>query len=86
MIVYAYSDIFARYLLGDEKNKDLLLSFINAVNEDYHLPLLKEVVIKNLGEKFKNLEGVAGGAILGNGRIALILDIHGIVRENVVTT
>jgi two-component system chemotaxis sensor kinase CheA len=44
----------------------------------------QEVVIKNLGEKFKDLEGIAGGAILGNGRIALILDIHGIVRENVV--
>ncbi len=40
----------------------------------------QEVVIKNLGEKLNNLEGIAGGAILGNGRIALILDIHGIVR------
>jgi uncharacterized alpha/beta hydrolase family protein len=47
MIVYAYTDIFARYLLGDEKNSDLLLYFINSVNEDNNLPLLKRVTIKN---------------------------------------
>lgn len=46
-VVHAYSDIFVRYLLGDENNKDLLLSFINAVNEDYDLPLLSSVTIKN---------------------------------------
>jgi len=47
MSVYAYSDIFIRYLLGDERNSDLLLSFINSVHEDYSLPLLKSVIIKN---------------------------------------
>jgi len=47
MIVFAYSDIFVRYLLGDVKNTDLLLSFINAVNEDYCLPPLKSIMIKN---------------------------------------
>ena len=40
--VLAYSDIFARFLLGDEKNKDILLSFINAVNEDYDFNLIKK--------------------------------------------
>ena len=45
--IYAYSDIFVRYLLGDERNTDLLLSFINAVNADYDLPLLRSVTIKN---------------------------------------
>lgn len=38
----------------------------------------QEVVIKNLGEKLKNLQGVAGGAILGDGQISLILDVNGI--------
>jgi predicted transposase/invertase (TIGR01784 family) len=42
-----YSDMFVRFLLGDERNKDLLLSFINAVNEDSHLPHIIEVTIKN---------------------------------------
>jgi len=38
----------------------------------------QEVVIKNLGEMFKHVPGVAGGAILGDGRIGLILDMDGL--------
>jgi len=38
----------------------------------------QEVVIKNLGEKLKTVKGVAGGAILGDGKISLILDVNGI--------
>jgi two-component system chemotaxis sensor kinase CheA len=40
----------------------------------------QEVVIKSLGETFASVRGVAGGAILGDGRIGLILDAHGIVE------
>jgi two-component system chemotaxis sensor kinase CheA len=39
----------------------------------------QEVVIKSLGEAFGQMSGVAGGAILGDGRVGLILDAHGIV-------
>ncbi len=39
----------------------------------------QEVVIKSLGETFSHVRGVAGGAILGDGRIGLILDAGGIV-------
>ncbi|HUL59191.1 MAG TPA: chemotaxis protein CheA [Anaeromyxobacteraceae bacterium] len=38
-------------------------------------------VIKPLGTLFKGIPGVAGSSILGNGRVALILDIAGILRE-----
>jgi two-component system chemotaxis sensor kinase CheA len=38
----------------------------------------QEVVIKNLGEKLKNVKGVAGATIMGDGRVGLILDVHGI--------
>jgi two-component system chemotaxis sensor kinase CheA len=38
----------------------------------------QEVVVKSLGETFADVTGVAGGAILGDGRIGLILDAHGI--------
>lgn len=34
----------------------------------------QEVVIKNLGNAMRNIPGIAGGAILGDGTIALILD------------
>jgi len=35
----------------------------------------QEVVIKSLGEKFKQLKEIAGCSILGNGQVALILDV-----------
>jgi two-component system chemotaxis sensor kinase CheA len=37
-----------------------------------------EVVIKNLGEGIGKVRGVSGGAILGDGRIGLILDTEGL--------
>jgi len=37
-----------------------------------------EVVIKSLGASLKNVKGIAGGAIMGDGRVGLILDIAGI--------
>jgi two-component system chemotaxis sensor kinase CheA len=40
----------------------------------------QEVVIKSLGETLKDIPGVAGGAILGDGRVGLILDLEGIFR------
>ncbi|HRJ21398.1 MAG TPA: chemotaxis protein CheA [Bryobacteraceae bacterium] len=35
----------------------------------------QEVVIKSLGETFRRVRGIAGGAILGDGRVGLILDM-----------
>jgi len=35
----------------------------------------QEVVIKSLGEPFRDIPGVSGGAILGDGRIGLIVDV-----------
>ena len=40
----------------------------------------QQVVIKSLGKTFDNLDGVSGGAIMGDGRVALILDTSGLVR------
>ncbi len=44
-----------------------------------------EFVIKSLGETFKGVKGVAGGAILGDGRVGLIIDMPGLfdVAENI---
>ncbi len=39
----------------------------------------QEVVIKSLGETLKDIPGIAGGAILGDGRVGLILDLERIV-------
>ncbi len=38
----------------------------------------EEVVIKNMGAMMKDIPGIAGGAIMGDGRVGLILDMAGI--------
>jgi len=40
----------------------------------------QQVVIKSLEANFKQLEGVSGATILGDGQVALILDIPGLVQ------
>ena len=44
----------------------------------------QEVVIKSLGEGLKNIPGVAGGAILGDGRVGLILDLDGVYGDRTI--
>ncbi len=39
----------------------------------------QQVVIKSLENNFQKIEGVAGATILGDGRVALILDVPGLV-------
>jgi len=61
-------------------------------HEKYQMCLLldellgkEEVVIKSLGENLKHIRGLAGGAIMGDGRVGLILDVAGlfeIARED----
>ncbi len=45
----------------------------------------QQVVIKSLGQMFDGMPGVAGCAILGDGRISLILDIEGLLRVSQAT-
>jgi len=40
----------------------------------------QEVVIKSLGSTFREVRGVAGGAILGDGRVGLILDLPTLIK------
>lgn len=39
----------------------------------------QEVVIKSLGSYMKSIQGVAGGTILGDGKVGLILDLAGLI-------
>jgi len=41
----------------------------------------QQVVIKTLGQGIQKSRGVSGGAILGDGKVALILDIDGVVTQ-----
>ena len=41
----------------------------------------QQVVIKTLGETMQNIPGIAGGAIMPNGRVGLILDVGGLIKH-----
>ncbi|MHC4974974.1 MAG: Hpt domain-containing protein [Planctomycetota bacterium] len=41
----------------------------------------QQVVIKSLGHGIKSIRGVSGGAILGDGKVAPIVDVAGLVSE-----
>lgn len=40
----------------------------------------QQVVIKSLGDLFQTVQGLSGGAILGDGRVCLIVDVEGLAR------
>ena len=40
----------------------------------------RQVVIKNLEDNYREVEGISGATIMGDGRIALILDLAGLLR------
>jgi two-component system chemotaxis sensor kinase CheA len=40
----------------------------------------QQVVIKSLGQGMAKVAGVSGGAILGDGRVGLILDATGLLQ------
>ena len=42
----------------------------------------QQFVVKNLETNYRKVDGVSGATILGDGRVALILDISTIVRQN----
>jgi two-component system chemotaxis sensor kinase CheA len=41
----------------------------------------QQVVVKNIENNYRRISGVSGATILGDGRVALIVDIGGLVRS-----
>ncbi|MDO8360014.1 MAG: chemotaxis protein CheW, partial [Devosia sp.] len=41
----------------------------------------QQVVIKSLEENFESIDGIAGGTILGDGNVALIVDVQGLKAQ-----
>ena len=41
----------------------------------------QQVVIKSLEENYKSIQGISGATILGDGRVALIIDVVGFIRS-----
>ena len=40
----------------------------------------QQIVIKGLGRALQNVPGIAGGAVMPDGRVGLILDVQGILE------
>ena len=40
----------------------------------------EDVVVKSLAENYQNVEGISGACVLGNGRVALILDPAAVIE------
>jgi two-component system chemotaxis sensor kinase CheA len=75
---------FAVETKGDDASVGLLI-IAESRGSDFALAVdtvlgKQEVVIKSLGDAIKDVPGVAGGAILGDGRVGLILDVDGVYR------
>ena len=41
----------------------------------------EDVVIKSLAENYRNVDGIAGASILGDGRVSLILDVGALINK-----
>ena len=46
-----------------------------------HIIGKQQIVIKTLGNMYRNVEGLSGATILGDGTVALILDVQRLVNK-----
>ena len=46
-----------------------------------HINDTEEIVVKPLGKQLKGLSAFAGATIMGDGRVALILDVLGLAQR-----
>ncbi len=58
-------------IIGSEES-ELALSVDDLLGEE-------DIVIKSLAENFRNVSGIAGASILGDGRVSLILDVSALL-------
>jgi len=72
--------VFPMYEDSPDESKSIAI-IIKAIDGDFALIVdkmigIQDIVIKSLGPKFKDLDGVAGSSIMGDGRVGLILDVN----------
>jgi len=72
------------FAISADKSKSEQLVVINSDDSLYGLVVDKiigdyQAVIKPIGHAYKDAEGISGATILGDGSVALILDVHNII-------
>lgn len=78
--------------LGTEKTDDDALTVVVLQSDDLRFGLCvsevhdtQEIVVKPIGRQLKNLTMYAGATIMGDGRVALIIDVPGMAHAQGVT-
>jgi two-component system chemotaxis sensor kinase CheA len=78
-------DLAERFELGRGMNDDTRFVVLCEAEGSVRVALVvddiigqQQVVIKSLEENFESIDGIAGGTILGDGNVALIVDVQGL--------
>ncbi len=74
------------YRYGDARAEDPLVVVVEADGQKLALEVdeligQQQVVVKNLENNYRRIDGISGATILGDGRVALIVDVGGLVRS-----
>ncbi|HLM53059.1 MAG TPA: chemotaxis protein CheA [Pseudoxanthomonas sp.] len=74
------------YRYGTERVEDSLVVVVESDAQKLALEVdellgQQQVVVKNLENNYRRIDGVSGATILGDGRVALIVDVGGLVRS-----
>lgn len=74
------------YRYGQERTQEPLVVVVEADGQKLALEVdellgQQQVVVKNLENNYRRIDGISGATILGDGRVALIVDIGGLVRS-----
>jgi len=74
------------YRYGDDRASDPLVVVVEADGQKLALEVdeligQQQVVVKNLENNYRRIDGISGATILGDGRVALIVDVGGLVRS-----
>ncbi|MBC7533904.1 MAG: chemotaxis protein CheA [Oligoflexus sp.] len=83
--VYRLTDIFRSNAEAPELTQCIAVIGRTALGESYAIAVediigQQQIVIKSLGPELKNVPGVTGAAILGDGKAALIIDMTDLVQ------
>lgn len=71
---------------GEQKKDHIQLVIVGSAEKRLALAVdeligNQEIVIKSLGSYVGKVDGIAGSTILGNGKVALIIEVSGIINQ-----
>lgn len=74
------------YCYGHQRSQEPLVVVVEGDGQKLALEVdeligQQQVVVKNLENNYRRIDGISGATILGDGRVALIVDVGGLVRS-----